>query len=72
MARYKTPHIDLWFKLTRAQQKKMTSMGYDWQFFWSVPMADFKKITKNQDRINDLMEMKRSTLRLVVDNTKAA
>lgn len=66
MTIYKTPYIDLWFKLTIKQRRKLSSLGYGPNcFLYNIAMSDFLKVTKDKKLIKELVTMKRSTLKLV-------
>ena len=62
----KTPYITLWFELTIAQSRKLDSLGYGPNVFLiTISMNEFLKVTKSKKLINDLITMKRETIRII-------
>lgn len=57
--------LDIWFSLTRQQQKKVSQLGISHVMLEVCNINDFKKITKSKKLLNDLITLKRSTIRLV-------
>lgn len=57
--------MDIYFSLTRTQQRKFHSLGYSALFVHHVDMNDFKKITKNKKLWEMMIELKRMYIRRV-------
>ena len=58
--------LNIWFSLTRGQQRKLSNAGYCHQFLDDVPLNVFGKITDNKDLRRKFFRYKfRRGLRLV-------
>lgn len=57
--------IDIWFMLTVKQRRKLSELGVCHVMFELCEVNTLKRVTKNKDIINALIELKRSKLRLV-------
>ena len=56
---------DIWFSLSIKQQRKLNAMGYSSSYnLVSIPVEDFKKVTKSKRLLNLLIQLKRATLRI--------
>lgn len=40
--------LDIWFKLTRSQRRKLEDMGYDHHFLFAVRLNEFASVTKSK------------------------
>lgn len=56
---------DIYFALTRPQQRRFHSLGHETPMLEFIDMKDFLKITKNKDLIIKLIKLKRMSMRLV-------
>lgn len=66
MSKYPTPYIDIWFMLTNNQRRKLSKLGYGPNCFMiGISLETMRKVTKNKDILNKVIEMNRSILRLV-------
>lgn len=58
--------LDIWFKLTRSQRRKLENMGYDHHFLFAVKLNEFGQVTKSKALREQFFRYKfRKGLRLV-------
>lgn len=57
--------LDIYFSLTKKQQRKFNELGYSWQLVENVTINEMFKVTKSKKIIEQLKTLKQMSIRLV-------